>query len=370
MNSLSDFQKTKRKALISFANTFVNPDAAKRDEECFFDYNLWKLCSQENLHSISMPSSVGGQDHSLVDTISILESMGYAFRDNGLSFGICAQLSSVSHVLSEDIDDHSFLKDIWKGETLVAHAISEISSGSDAFNMESSYEVTENGFLLKANKTYCSNLIPAKHVLLYAKNIADEKQISAFLISKDKLTEIVEIKKMGLNSCIMGSFKVNAEIPKNSLISKEGNGISLFNKGISLERLGMAAIHLGTIERLIEECVKWVREKKVGEEKLSDKQAITHPVTNLYERWSILRSALYFTCTQKLSFTKMFLQSCIFKDQVTQLYVDSCTQILQSYGALGYTKNHEIERMLRDAMASKIYSGSNEIQKEMIWKLF
>lgn len=367
---LSKFQNNQRTKIIEFANSIINKEASLRDEQGTFDSDLWKACSQIGLHNLQFTDATKEDSSNLQDSLSTLESVGFAFRDNGLSFGICAQLTSVSSVLKQsDKIASDIVEKINSGDIVVAHAITENSSGSDAFKMNSQYEATEEGFHIDAQKTYCSNLIPASHVLLYAKNKQNQNEISAFLISKECLEEIVEIKKMGLNTCIMGKFKINSTLPKSSLISNKGTGAGLFNEGITLERLGMAALHLGTIERLLKECIEWINNRSIGDDNLSEKQAITHPIVTLYQRWSTLRAAIYYTSSTKPKFSKLYMQASILKDQVSELYVDACTQILQSYGGLGYTKELEIERMLRDAIASKIYSGTSEIQKEIIWKL-
>ncbi|NNL93268.1 MAG: acyl-CoA/acyl-ACP dehydrogenase, partial [Saprospiraceae bacterium] len=333
-------------------------------------------CSELNLHGIFVPDQYGGLDYTLADGMSFLESAGFAIRDNGLTFALTAQLTSCTYSINKSGSENikqQYLPGIVKGEIILAHAISENSSGSDAFHMKSQYVRNDNSDLyeIKGYKTYCTNLPVADYVLAYI-NKADKsnsKLIStAFVIPQTELNHLENIDKMGLNTCKMGRGHINVSVKADQLVGKEGSGLAMFQDAIMHERIGMSALHLGTIERILFEAIKWTNTRMTGGKPLASKQAVTHPLVNIHNEWITLRSFLYTLTSSNLSFAKQYLQASILKDRVSELYVNATTKILQIYGGLGYSKEHEIERMVRDALASKIYSGTSEIQKEIVWK--
>jgi len=376
MVKLTSLQKENRNKCISFADNFVNPEIKRRDAECSFDKALWEKCSELNLHGIFVSAEKGGLDYSMQDGMSMFESVGYAFRDNGLSFGLAAQQLSCTMTIEKFASTEiqiKTLKNIVNGHSIVAHAITEETSGSQVLDMKSAYEFNEktHNVILKGTKTYSSNLPVADYVLCYAnKKQSDDSNhsCSAFLIPSDRFMSIEKIDKMGLNTCIMGRVDFDLEIERNLLLNKEGQGGSMFQEAITYERIGVAALHLGTVERILEEVIAWVKKRKSGNSTLSQHQSITHPLVQIHNEWIVLRNYLYSITSEDLKFSKLYFHASILKDKVSELYVQACQKILQIYGGLGYTKQIEIERMMRDAMASKIYSGTSEIQKEIVWK--
>ena len=376
MVKLTEKQQAFRSECVAFANEHINHNINTRDKAGHFDKDLWKLCRSINLHGIFISKRNGGLESSLQNGMSFLESLGFACRDNGLSFAIVAQQLSCTMTLDkfatteEKVD---LIKDIVNGEKIIAHAITESSSGSNAFDMKSQYEWQDDTsqFLITGEKTYCSNLPVADYALSYINsgNKTEESKIcSAFLIPTSMLSGVEVIEKMGLNTCIMGRANFNVKIGKDQMINEEGQGRTMFQEAIMYERIGMGALHLGTIERLLNECIMWVKNRKSGTSTLSQHQSITHPLVVLHNEWIVLRSYLYGVTNENLSFSKLYFHASILKDKISALYVEACQIILQTYGGLGYTKQIEVERMLRDAIASKIYSGTSKIQKEIVWK--
>jgi len=376
MIKLTELQKSNRAKCIAFADEFVNPDITLRDKTGTFSKTLWEKCSQLNLHGVFVSEKNGGLNYSLQDGLSLFESIGFSFRDNGLSFGIAAQQLSCAITIDKYASNENHIKllnDIVNGKLIVAHAITEKSSGSNVFDLSSGYSLQNdnNSISIKGEKTYCSNLPVADYMLCYSSALDDlgkNNVCSAFLISTRELGDIKYIDKMGLNTCLMGEVNFEINVDTDALIGKEGTGVSMFQEAITYERLGMASLHLGTIERLINEAIEWVKNRKSGSTYLSSHQAITHNLVKLHNEWLTTRSYMYYLTSKENKFSKLFIHASILKDKVSELYVDSCLKILQIYGGLGYTKKNEIERMMRDAMASKIYSGTSEIQKEIVWK--
>lgn len=376
MVKLTALQNENREKCIAFSKKEINSTVKEREDKSLFDKKLWKSMSEINIHGLFISKDYGGLDYSLSDGMSMLESIGFSIIDNGLIFAATAQLTSCSITLNKYGSDKlksSYLPSIVNGDTILAHAITEDSSGSNAFHMESTYSYNEssNLFDLKGAKTYCTNLPICDYAIGYFNKTNTETSSpnsSAFIIPRSKISNIETIDKMGLNTCKMGKAEFNLSLDKPSLIGTEGNGILMFQEAIMLERIGMSALHIGTVERILFDAIKWTKTRKVSGASLATKQAITHPLVSLYNEYISLRTLLYNITSLNLSFTKRYLSASILKDKVSELYVNAATQILQIYGGLGYTKTIEIERVVRDALASKIYSGTSEIQKEIIWK--
>jgi alkylation response protein AidB-like acyl-CoA dehydrogenase len=135
------------------------------------------------------------------------------------------------------------------------------------------------------------------------------------------------------------------------------------------ERSCLFACHTGTMERVIEKCVAYSRGRTQSGKPIGEHQAIAHKIAEMKVRLELSRLMLYKIAWLKMNGKTAPMEAAIAKLYISEALVSTCRDAVQLHGAYGYSKEYEIERDLRDAMASTIYSGTSEIQRSTIYRL-
>ncbi|WP_020539516.1 acyl-CoA dehydrogenase family protein [Lewinella cohaerens] len=364
-----------RKEIIAFAQEYINPEAALRDQEARFDQSLWKKCAEIGLTSLSLPADFGGRGLSAYDTVLALEALGYGSEDPGLNFALAAQLLAVATPIAEfasPTQQENWLPKLISGDAIGGNAMTEESAGSDVFFMKTTAKLDKEAYLLNGTKTFCTNGQAANLVLTYALT-APEKGffggISAFVIDTDeqKTTWSEPSQKLGLRSCPLASINFSeTSVPANQLIGKEGAGAHIFNHSMRWERTCLGAIHLGAMDRLLEQAVQFANQRFSGKGNLSSHQAVTHPLTNLKVELEGARLLTYHAARMLDAGEHKSHYAAMAKLSVSECYRKLCLQLMQLFAGQAYRTPHPVELQLRAALGATIYSGTSEIQRELI----
>jgi alkylation response protein AidB-like acyl-CoA dehydrogenase len=372
---LTSSQQTLQAEIIDFAQQHLNEDIVARDQEGRFDRNLWRACGLQKWQGMSIPKAYGGAGYSPEDTAIAFEAIGYGCEDQGLAFAIGAHLFACVIPLwlyGSEEQKKRYLPELSSGALIATHAMTEASGGSAAFQMESRALEVPSGFELKGTKTYCANAPLADICLAYFPTDPDKGffgGISAFLLEKQTYPFQVSapIQKMGLRSCQTGQITFDSLfVGKECLLGKEGAGGMIFTKSIEWERMGLSALHLGCMRRLIERTITFVNERAPGGISLSKHQAISHQLAEMKLQLEASKLLVYQAANRIAHAKNSNLYTAMAKLFTSEHYKAMCLKLVQIYGGLGYHAEHEASRSLRDAVAATLYSGTSEIQKNII----
>jgi hypothetical protein len=128
----------------------------------------------------------------------------------------------------------------------------------------------------------------------------------------------------------------------------------------------MLASDIGVMERQLEECVQYAKERRQFNKPIGKFQAISHKIAEMKVRLETARLILYKVAWLKKTQDKAGMEAAIAKLYLSESLVKSCLDAIQIHGGYGYSVEYELERDLRDAMGSTLYSGTTEIQKNII----
>ena len=187
-----------------------------------------------------------------------------------------------------------------------------------------------------------------------------EKNFPGFSVGKP-------LSMMGLKTCPMGEVILNdCEVPEENRLGKEGAGATIFNSEMEWERSCLFAAHVGAMEKDLKECIRYAKARQQFGKPIGKNQAIAHKIADMRVRLDLSRLALYNVAWLKSQGKRAPVESAIAKLFVSESYVENCMEALQIHGAYGYSTEMEMERHLRDSIAGKIYSGTSEIQRNII----
>lgn len=379
LNAAMDFAFTEeqlayKESVVKFARTELNADLTTLDKNGEFNWAAFRKCGEFGIQGLCVPEAYGGSDADPLTVVLAMEALGYACKDNGLLFSINAQMWSVQSPLVEfgtEEQKQKYLPAFCRGETVAAHAMSEPESGSDAFSLRTTATKRDGRYVLNGTKMFITNAAIADSVLVFA--TLDREMgingVSAFIVDKGTpgMTVSRKLDKMGLRTSPMGEVVFeDCEIPESSRVGKEGAGVAIFNCGMEWERGGILASYLGTMERQIETCVKYARERKQFGKPIGRFQAIAHRIADMKVRLETARWLVYRVAWLKQNSKKAVMDAAIAKLYLSECFVKSCLDAVQIHGGYGYMTEFGLERDLRDSISGTLYSGTSEIQRNII----
>jgi alkylation response protein AidB-like acyl-CoA dehydrogenase len=195
--------------------------------------------------------------------------------------------------------------------------------------------------------------------------------ITAFLVERDTpgLTIAKPLEKMGLRTSPMAEIILdNCTIPVANRLGREGRGVAVFESSMEWERGCILANYLGLMRRQLESCIEHVRTRKQFGKPIGKFQSVANRVVDMKVRLDTCRPLVYRIGWLKQRNQPATMESAIAKLYVSESLVKSCADALQIHGGYGYMVEQGIERELRDALGSTLYSGTTEIQRNLIAK--
>jgi alkylation response protein AidB-like acyl-CoA dehydrogenase len=373
---LSEEQQHLQNAAIEFARSELNDEIIKRDRDEVFDFDGWKKCARFGAMGLPVPSEYGGMGLGITDVIAVMEGLGYGARDHGLLFSINAHLWTNSLPIlfyGTEAQKRRYLPGLSSGELIGANGASEPDAGSDIFAMRTHAERRGDCYILNGTKTFVSNAPVANLFAVYA--TVDSKLgamgITAFLVERDTpgLTVTRHIEKMGLRTSPMAEIVLdNCTIPVDNRLGREGRGVQVFESSMEWERGCILANYLGLMRRQLENCVEHVRSRRQFGQPIGKFQSVANRVVDMKVRLDASRPLVYRIGWMKERNKSAMMEASVAKLFVSESLISSCMDALQIYGGYGYMVEQGIERELRDALGSRLYSGTTEIQRNVIAK--
>jgi hypothetical protein len=374
---LSNQQLEFRETMASFARTALTPGTLERDERREFSRPLWNKCADMNIFGLPLPENFGGIAADVPSIVSAMEGLGYGCRDNGLLFSINTQLWSceipILHFGSDE-QKLKYLPRLCTGELIGGHAMTEPNTGSDAFSIQTS-AVHEGGhYRLNGSKMFITNAPVADVMIVFARTKPGNTfmGISAFIVERETPGVVFgkNIEMMGLRTCPIGEISFcDCLVPESNRLGKEGAGAAIFNSEMEWERSCLFACHIGTMERIAEQCADYSRQRRQAGHPIGSYQAVAHRIADMKVRIELSRLMVYKIACSKMNNESVSMDGAIGKLYISEALVATCRDAVQLFGAYGYSKEYEIERDFRDAVASTIYSGTSEIQRNTICRL-
>ncbi|RIK61838.1 MAG: acyl-CoA dehydrogenase [Planctomycetota bacterium] len=371
---LTPEQQEWQTAAIEFARTSLNDDMIARDHKGEFNRDFWVKCAEFGVQGLPVPEKYGGIGGNVTTAIAVMEGLGYGTKDAGLLFSINAHLwtNSVPILLyGTEEQKEKYLPGLCNGTLVGANGASEPESGSDVFAMKTRVVKKGDKYILNGTKMFVTNAQVSDLIVSYA--TLDEKMgvlgICGFIVEKDfpGVSISKKIDKMGLRTSPMAEIVFdNCEVPAKNLLGREGRGAEVFNCSMEWERSCILASCLGTMRRQIEKCTEYARMRKQFGKPIGKFQSVANKLVDMKLRLETARPLVY-----KIGWLKDQGKSAVMEAAMAKLYLSECfvkssLDAIQVFGGYGYMTECELERDLRDAVGSQLYSGTSEIQRNII----
>ena len=372
--SFTPEQLALRDEIAKFARQELNAELPSRDREEVFSRENWLKCARFGIHGLPFPRKLGGSDADIVTTMLAMEGFGYGCRDSGLIFGINAQMWSVQMPILQfgsDEQRRKYLPRLCSGEWIGAHGMTEPGSGSDAMSLSTTAVRRGDRYVLNGSKTFVTNAPVADLFVVFASTNPSQGflGVTGFLVEKERSGIRVPrpIAKMGLRTSPMGEMVLeDCEVPAENVIGQEGLGSKIFNASMEWERSCILASYLGAMEHQLETCVAYAKSRRQFNRPIAKFQSVANRIVDMKVRLETARLALYRVAWLKQTQDEAVMDAAIAKLYLSEAWVQSCLDAIQIHGGYGFTTELGFERDLRDSIAGRIYSGTSEIQRNII----
>ncbi|MHC4610206.1 MAG: acyl-CoA dehydrogenase family protein, partial [Planctomycetota bacterium] len=294
--------------------------------------------------------------------------------DQGLIFSLNAHMwTNEIPILIYGTEEQKkkYLPGLCDGTLIGANGASEPESGSDVFAMRTRVEKDGDDYVINGTKMFVTNAQEADVIAAYATLDPDwgPMGICGFIIEMDMPGVSVsrKIEKMGLRTSPMGEVVFeNCRVPKCHLLGREGRGAEVFNCSMEWERGSILAGCLGTMRRQLEECIAYARQRKQFGQPIGKFQAVSHKIVAMKLRLETARALVYKLGWVKQQDRDAEMEAAMAKVYTSESFVQNCLDAVQVHGGYGFMTEFQFERELRDAVGSTLYSGTSEIQRNII----
>lgn len=370
----SEAQNRLRERVIEFCQAELADDVVARDAASDFPHEAWRACAAFGIQGLPVPTHYGGGDADPLTFTIAMEALGYGCSDGGLLFALGAQICSVEAPILRFGTEHQkarFLPGLCDGSILGAHAMSEPASGSDAFSLATTAERSGDDYVLNGSKRFVTMASLAHVIVVFAKTrpAAGFAGVSVFLVdpSSPGLDIGPAVSKMGLRSVPFCELSFNdCRVPADCMLGRPGAGFAIFNHSMEWERSHIFAGPVGAMHRQLERTIAYANERRQFGEAISNYQAVSHRIVDIEMRLRIARLLLYELAWLRSQGRSVAIESSVVKLWLSESFLSSSLDALFVHGGIGYMSDSGLERDVRDAVGGCIYSGTSDIQRNLI----
>jgi alkylation response protein AidB-like acyl-CoA dehydrogenase len=369
---LTEEQDLIREAVREFAQGAVQPRAAEIDRTGEFPADLVRQAAELDLMGIVVPEEYGGTglDHIcfaiFVEEIAAVSGALAVILDVHTSVGT----EPILHFGDEE-QKRRYLPALARGERLAAFALSEPESGSDAGSLKTTARVDANDWILNGTKTFITNAGEADIYIVMARTNESpgSRGISAFIVEREMpgLTFGEPMHKMGLNGSPTAEVVLeDVRVPAENLLGGEGQGFKVAMKALDSGRIGISAQATGLAQGALDLAVGYIRERRQFGQSIAQFEGIQFMVADMATAVEASRLVTWeaaAACDRGEPFTHLAAMA---KVLATDTAMSVTTDAVQLLGGYGYIKEFPLERYMRDAKATQIYEGTNQIQRIVI----
>lgn len=371
---LTPEQHQLQNAAIEFARTSLASRGVAAEHDETFNREGWTACGRFGVFGMPIPERYGGLGLGLSELIAVMEGLGYAGRDQGLLFSINAHLWTNSlPILKYGTEEQRtrYLPGLSSGRSIGANAASEPGAGSDVYAMTTTARPCDGGYVLNGAKTFVTNAPVADVFVAYA--TVDPRLgatgVTAFIVDRDTpgLTVGKRLEKMGLRTSPMAEVVFeDCRVQESQRLGREGRGVEVFESSMEWERGCILASCLGVMRRQLEECIRYARDRRQFGQRIGKFQSVANRIVDMQLRLETARPLVYRIGWLKDRNRRARMEAAMAKLYVSESFVQSSLDAVQTFGGYGYMTEQEIERDVREAIASRIYSGTSDIQRNII----
>jgi alkylation response protein AidB-like acyl-CoA dehydrogenase len=373
LTRLSDEETMFAATVRQFADEVVGPRVHAMDEAGRLDPEIAPRCFELGLMGIEIPEEFGGAGASFFMACMAVEELSRVdpsvgvfvdvqntlFNNCLLRWGTAAQKETYAPRMASD--------------TVGAYALSEATSGSDAFGLKTRAEKRADRYVLNGSKLWITNGAEAGVYVVFATldPAAGYKGITAFLVERDFPGFAVGKKedKLGIRASSTTELLLEGcEVPEQNVLGEPGKGYKVAIETLNEGRIGIGAQMIGCARGALEAALAYAREREAFGKPIAEFQGVQFELAQMATELEAARLMVYNAARLKDAgrpFLKEAAMAKLYSSQVAERVTSGAIEV---FGGYGYTKDYPVEKLWRDAKIGKIYEGTSNMQLATIAK--
>jgi alkylation response protein AidB-like acyl-CoA dehydrogenase len=374
LSQLSEDEELFFRTVLAFARERVGPHVAAMDRQGALEPSIVSGLFELGVMGVELPAELGGAQAGFFQAILAVEAL--AIVDPSVSVLVDVQNTLVNNALlrwGNDAQKRRYLPKL-AGEWVGSYALSEASSGSDAFALAARAERRDGGFVLNGRKLWITNANESSLFIVFAN--ADPslgyRGITAFLVERGFPGFSVGKKEDKLGIRASSTCELVLEdclVPEENVLGELGQGYKIAILALNEGRIGIGAQMLGLAEGAFEYALGYMRERRQFGKPIADFQGMQFQYARVAMEIEAARLLVYDAARRKdagLDFVKQAAMAKLFASEVAERTASLAIEFL---GGVGFTRDYPVEKLYRDAKIGKIYEGTSNMQLQTIAKL-
>jgi butyryl-CoA dehydrogenase/short/branched chain acyl-CoA dehydrogenase len=369
--TLSEEEDLFRKTVREFAEEQIRPHVMDMDREAKIPRELIDQLFSLGVMGIEIPADYGGAESSFFMSILAIEEL--ARVDPAVATCVDVQNTLVNNALVRWLNPDQKAKFFPRlaTDTVGAYALSESSSGSDAFALQTRARLDGDTFVLSGQKMWTTNGAEAGLYLLFANAAPDKgyKGITAFMVERDMPGFSVGKKedKLGIRaSSTCELILEDVRVPRSQIVGEIGKGYKVAVETLNEGRIGIGAQMVGLAQGAFECALAYAKERSQFGRPIADFQAVQFELAEIATEIEAARLMVYNTARLKESGQPFAHTAAMTKYFCSQVGERVASRALEIFGGVGFTKEYPAEKYYRDAKIGKIYEGTSNMQLKTI----
>lgn len=382
-------QSMMRDSVIEFVEKEIVPNKAKFEQKDYaLTENIMRKAGELGLLGISVPEQYEGLGMDFVTTMLVCDRISGVTGSVATAYGAHTGIGTMPIVLyGNEEQKKKYLPRLASGEWFGAYCLTEPEAGSDANSGKTTATLSEDGtyYSLSGQKMWISNAGFANLFIVFAR-IENDKYITGFIVENDPENGITfgeEENKLGIHSSSTRQvFFSNTKVPIENMLSERGNGFKIAMNVLNIGRIKLAGACLDAQRRVLNLSINYAKERKQFKTPIASFGAIQAKLAEMAMHAYVSESATYRAskdidnrlqiristgedpATAELKAVEEFAIECsILKVAASEYMQTAADEGIQIYGGMGFSADAPMESAWRDARISRIYEGTNEINR-------
>ncbi len=353
-----------RSRFVDVGARLVAPSTSARDRAGSFDRALWQELGAAGLFALS----------TLGERVVAVEGLVLGSLDLGLAVSVCAQLVVINVIATEGTpaQQQRWLPGLRAGTLLGACANAEVNAGTDLMGLKSRARIDDDGVCLSARKRSITNLGACDLALVSARvvDVPAREAVNVFVVDTNtaRVAQRLRSDLAGLRTSPTGSLVAwRAQLGPSCWVGARGDGVRLFRKMFSDERISTGFLYLGSLKACRDRALLHAERRRQFGQPIGRNQYVQEKIVKMQVGIDLLEAHLWRVVDDYDAGVDLHGSLSVIKIFGVEVALQAALDLGRLLGSRGVSTDEPAERLVRDLLGLSILGGTVELMKMIVY---